>query len=151
MAVQFQKQWLVNEYGSAYGVEYVITGPSGEDFFKLQQELIEEVIGEDAYYASRDVWNQIHIIDGRGDKEKEIVVNVNLDHLDVADEDVVELQEAYKKRVLSLLAWTDAEIKFVDASGERLFRMFGFDIDSSDDIGFWIQADLEQAWEEVYK
>jgi hypothetical protein len=81
---------------------------------------------------------------------KEIIININLDHLDdVTQEEIEDLQEAYKKRVRKLLAWTDAEINFIDLSGEGLFKMLGWDIDEPDKTGFDIQADLEQAWEEV--
>jgi len=65
MKVEFYEEQIVNEYGSQYGITYIITGPSDADFFELQQELIEDVIGEDYYYGQRDVWNQISIEDGR--------------------------------------------------------------------------------------
>jgi len=82
---------------------------------------------------------------------KQIVINVNMDHLDgVTEEEISQLQEAYKGRVRELLAWTEAEIEFVDQSGEQSFRMLGWDIDEMNDVtDFYIQDDIEQAWNDI--
>ena len=63
-SVEFKEHNLVNEYGSAYGVQYIVTGPQKADFNDLYQKVIK-IIGEEYFYGPRDVWDQIEISDGR--------------------------------------------------------------------------------------
>lgn len=60
-AMSYQCKALVNEYGTDFGWEYTIDVLPGQDPDQLCQKLIEEVIGEERYYRSRDVWDQIRI------------------------------------------------------------------------------------------
>lgn len=57
--MKYRIEILVNEYSTPYGVEYIISEKGERE--ELISKLIEDIIGEEYYYSSRDVWNQIHI------------------------------------------------------------------------------------------
>ena len=65
MKVKFETTPMVNDFGAVYGVKYRIVGPQGVDFIDLQEELIENEIGQEYYYSTRDAWDQIEIVDAR--------------------------------------------------------------------------------------
>ena len=58
---RYRTEQITNEYGSQYGVKYIVKLQPGQSFLEVQSELIRDVIGEDYYYGSRDVWDQIVI------------------------------------------------------------------------------------------
>ena len=59
--MDYRREDLVNEQGTCYGEQYTILVAPGEDEFRLQQELILTVIGEDYYYGPRQVFEQVRI------------------------------------------------------------------------------------------
>ena len=65
MEIKYEVKSLVNDYGTGYGVDYIIeSAPEGVSFEEAAQYLLDEIIGYKEYYRPRDVWDQIAISEG---------------------------------------------------------------------------------------